>query len=394
MDEILLLVHRIPYPPNKGDKIRSFHILQRLARRYRVHLGSFVDDPADWCHAGALKPYVDQLQLRPLRPRWAKLCGLTGLLTGDPLTVPYYRDRQMQAWVDRIVAERSLKGALVFSSGMAQYLASHPTVPAVVDFVDVDSAKWHSYGAARHGPAGWIYRREGRMLEAYEIAVARRAQTALFVTPDETALFSRIAQGVPIDLRTLENGVDRDYFSLDGEYPNPYPEGIEPLVFTGAMDYWPNVDAVVWFAREVFQPLFVRRPQARFYVVGSRPARAVQALAGQPGVAVTGTVADIRPYLAHCRAAVAPLRIARGVQNKVLEAMAMAKPVIASPQAMEGIGGDGGLEVAVAEAAGRWIEILEKLENLPTVAHRNRGMIEERYDWEVNLAMLDHLWDG
>ncbi|NJD06807.1 MAG: TIGR03087 family PEP-CTERM/XrtA system glycosyltransferase, partial [Methylococcaceae bacterium] len=295
VDELLFLVHRIPYPPNKGDKIRSFHLLKRLARRCRVHLGCFVDDPADWRHAEALKPYVDQVLLRPLRPLWAKLRSLSGLMTGDPLTVPFYRDRVMQSWVDRLVAERPLNGALVFSSAMAQYLASHPALPTVVDFVDVDSAKWRAYGAARPGPGGWIYRREGRLLEAYEIATAKRARAALFVTPQETALFRRLAGESALNLATLENGVDADYFSPDGDYPDPYPAGIEPLVFTGVMDYWPNVDAVEWFAREVFPALQRKRPQLWFYVVGARPARSVEALGRQPGISVTGTVADVRP---------------------------------------------------------------------------------------------------
>lgn len=394
MDEILLLVHRIPYPPNKGDKIRSFHILKRLARCYRVHLASFVDDPADWRHADDLKPYVDRCLLRPLRPAWSKLRSLTGLLAGEPLTVPYYRDRKLQDWVDRLVSERPLKGALVFSSGMAGYLEHHPALPTVVDFVDVDSAKWEDYAAGRGWPANWIYRREGRLLREYETAVARRARASLLVSPEETQLFRRRAGDVALDLRTLENGVDRDYFSPLRAYRNPYPAGIEPLVFTGAMDYWPNVDAVEWFAEAVFGPLLRRRPRLRFYVVGSRPTQTVQALGGRPGITVTGAVADVRPYLAHCRAAVAPLRIARGVQNKVLEAMAMAKALVVSAQALEGIGSAEGLDVCVAEGAEHWIETLEKLENLPTVAHRNRGMIEARYDWEANLALLDHLWDG
>ena len=394
MDEILFLVHRIPYPPNKGDKIRSYHVLKHLARRFRVHLGSFIDDPADWAHAEALRPLVDRLELRPLAPPLAKLRSLVGLATNEPLSLPYYRDRQLQDWVDRLVAGVSLKGALAFSSPMAQYLERHPQLPAVVDFVDVDSAKWYSYAAGCRGPARWVYRREGERLLAYERRVAASAKSALFVSAEEAALFRSLAGLQAATVKVMENGVDRDYFTPDRAYDNPYPEGAEPLVFTGVMDYWPNVDAVVWFAREVLPELLRRRPQVRFFVVGTRPAAAVRALAGLPGVTVTGAVADVRPYLAHCRLALAPLRIARGVQNKVLEAMAMARVVVASPQAMEGIGSSEGLDVRLADAPQDWIGLLENLEKLPTVAHRNRRMIEARYDWERNLAVLDDLWSA
>jgi len=394
VDEILFLVHRIPYPPNKGDKIRSYHVLKHLARRFRVHLGSFIDDPADWAHAEALRPLVDRLELRPLAPPLAKLRSLVGLATNEPLSLPYYRDRQLQDWVDRLVAGVSLKGALAFSSPMAQYLERHPQLPAVVDFVDVDSAKWYSYAAGCRGPARWVYRREGERLLAYERRVAASAKSALFVSAEEAALFRSLAGLQAATVKVMENGVDRDYFTPDRAYDNPYPEGAEPLVFTGVMDYWPNVDAVVWFAREVLPELLRRRPQVRFFVVGTRPAAAVRALAGLPGVTVTGAVADVRPYLAHCRLALAPLRIARGVQNKVLEAMAMARVVVASPQAMEGIGSSEGLDVRLADAPQDWIGLLENLEKLPTVAHRNRRMIEARYDWERNLAVLDDLWSA
>ncbi|MDQ2694247.1 MAG: TIGR03087 family PEP-CTERM/XrtA system glycosyltransferase, partial [Pseudomonadota bacterium] len=338
MDELLFLTHRLPYPPNKGDKIRSWHWLRHLSGRYRVHLGTFIDDPADWRYADAVRRCCGETCLVPLHPRRARLRSLTGLLRGEALTLAYYRSAALQGWIDGLLERTAVDRVLVFSSAMAQFVQGprYRRLRRIVDFVDVDSAKWSQYALTRPWPMSAVYRREAGALLRFERMTAAAAAASVFVSAEEAALFRQLAPEAAATL-AIANGVDTDYFDPQRDYPDPYPAAAPVLAFTGAMDYWPNVDAVCWFAGAVLPLVRQALPQAQFYVVGARPAAAVRRLAARPGVTVTGAVADVRPYLAHAGAAVAPLRIARGVQNKVLEAMAMARPVLATRAAMDGI---------------------------------------------------------
>jgi sugar transferase (PEP-CTERM/EpsH1 system associated) len=394
MQELLYLVHRIPYPPNKGDKIRSFHILRHLSRHFRVHLGAFVDDPDDWRYKSELEKYCGEICLLPLTPWRSKLKSLQGLLTGEALSLPYYSDARMRAWVKGVIAERPLCGAMAFSSAMAQYLEDFDALKRVIDFVDVDSDKWRQYAARKPWPANWVYAREGRELLVHDRRIAARFDLSLLVSQEEAALFRRLAPESAEKIEAMENGVDEEYFDGGSDYPNPYPDNVEALTFTGAMDYWANVDAVDWFASEVFPLVSRDRPQARFYIVGARPAQAVLELGRREGITVTGAVPDIRPYLAHARLAVAPLRIARGVQNKVLEAMAMGRHIVSSSPAIEGIERVGQLDLAIADAAEDWKHaIMTVLDGgLPKRSARNRAFVLERYGWSRNLRNLDGLW--
>src|SRR5262249_13933678 len=228
---------------------------------------------------------------------------------------------------------------------------------------DLDSDKWSQYSRRMHGPFRWLYRREAEKLFEYERRCAKVFDASFFVSEAEASLFTAKAPEASGRVSVVENGVDTDYFSPQGRYSNPYAADEAALVFTGAMDYWANVDAVTWFSREVLPRVRSGFPAACFYIVGTRPARAVRDLARLPGVRVTGAVPDVRPYLAHARVAVAPLRIARGVQNKVLEAMAMARPLVASPQAVDGIRPCAELLEWTADAPDAYARLLLKLLN-------------------------------
>lgn len=394
VEELLYLTHRVPFPPNKGDKIRSFHLLKHLSRHYRVHLGTFVDDEADWQHVDSVKSFCAESHFARLAPSAARLRSLSGLLTGQALTLPYYRNAGLQQWVNDILANHPVKRILVFSSAMAQYVRNADDARRVIDFVDVDSDKWQQYAATKRWPLSWLFRREAELLLGYEREIAQEFDASLFVSREEAELFKQFAPESAKKTGYFSNGVDTDYFSPEREYPNPYADGEQVLVFTGAMDYWPNVDAVSWFAAEIFPAIHAALPQTRFFIVGSRPTPAVCELARLPGVTVTGTVADVRPYLAHARIAVAPLRIARGLQNKVLEAMAMAKTVVASPQAAEGIQAAPGKELHVAANAGEFGQqtlalLAVKASNQTGNAARARILAD--YDWGSCLARVDAL---
>ncbi len=397
MAEILFLAHRIPYPPDKGDKIRSWNILRHLAERHVVHLGCFIDDPDDFAHVDRLRALCGDCRFISLAPRMARLMALRGLVTGEALSLTYYRHPALARWVDEIVARPGLGGIFLFSSPMAQYVPDTGTeMPIVMDFVDVDSDKWAQYARTKPWPLSALYRREARRLLDFERQVAARATCSLFVSPAEAALFRRLAPDSADRIGHLNNGVNGDYFSPDHDYPDPYDGAREVIVFTGAMDYWANVDAVVWFARSAWPDIRTARTQAQFWIVGARPAPQVEALAALDGVTVTGRVADVRPYLAHARVSVAPLRIARGVQNKVLEAMAMARPVVASPAAVEGIEAEPGHELTVAEAASDFAAaVIRYLEHEDAeIGARARARIAASYRWDENLRLLDRYFAG
>ncbi len=391
MEDLLLLIHRIPYPPNKGDKIRSYHLLKHLAQHYRVHLGTFVDDADDWQHVPHVQKMCASSHFAPLNPKLARVRSLGALLANRSLSLDYYRSRQLQNWVDGAMKQQKIDRVLIFSSAMAQYAEAYPDARRVVDFCDVDSDKWRQYAEKKSWPMNWLYRHEARQLLAYERHVARECDASLFVSAPEADLFKELAPESVAKIGFFNNGVDTDYFSPARSYASPYPAGERAVVFTGAMDYWPNIDAVQWFAAEVFPQLRARFADVRFYIVGARPAAAVQALAQLPGVVVTGTVPDVRPYIAHAQVAVAPLRIARGIQNKVLEAMAMATPVVVSPQALEGIEAIPGTDLLLAEDAAGFVATVSALLTVTDAAIGRvaRAKVEQLYSWPSNLARIE-----
>jgi len=397
---LLLLVHRIPFPPNKGDKIRSYHLLRHLAARHEVCLGAFVDDPQDWQYEADVARLCKRVKLVGLDPRKRKLASLAGLLTGDALSVPYYRSAAMQRWVDDTVAAEGIEQAVVFSSTMAQFVSGpkHAGLRRVADLCDVDSDKWRQYAEGKRPPMSWVYAREARALLAWERQVAREFDATLFVTQAEADLFKRLAPESAARVGHFDNGVDTEYFDPDQAFESPYSEG-EPgtgsgaapiAVFTGAMDYWANADAVKWFADAVWPRIRAAAPAARFFIVGSKPGPEVRALAARPGIHVTGRVPDVRPYLAHADLAVAPLRIARGTQNKVLEALAMARPVVCTPAAAAGLSVPAGEAFRIEEDPASQADAV-----LALFGHganrQGREQVIRGYSWEANLAAVDAL---
>jgi len=395
-EALIFLVHRIPYPPNKGDKIRSFHLLRHLARRYRVHLGAFADDPADLEHAATLSRWCTDVHIETIHPRLARVRALTGLLSGEALSIPYYRSPAMRQWLERTVAATKPRTFVAFSAAMAQYADSMPPgVRRILDMVDVDSEKWRAYGATRHGPAGWIYRREGERLLAWERTAAATFDATVLVSPAERDLFLQRAPEAAERVVAISNGVDTGYFTPEHPHANPYARDVLPIVFTGAMDYWPNGDAVTWFVDEVLPRVRETCPEARFHVVGTRPTPAVRALESRPGVQVVGAVPDVRPWLAHARVVVAPLRLARGIQNKVLEGLAMDRPVVATSAALDGLELDGRYPLradSAVEFAARTRTVLAAPRIEP--AWRMRRWVTEGYGWDARLAPFDRLLDA
>ncbi len=397
MEPILFLTHRIPFPPNKGDKVRSFHLLKFLAQRFRVHLGTFVDDASDRQYVSRLDEYCASSKVVEIHPALARIKSLTGFWTGEALTLSYYRDAALAAWVRDTVARHRIRSALVFSSAMAQYIADIEGLRTVVDFVDVDSAKWEQYGRTRPWPLSAVYEREGDRLLSFERSVAKKTDASVFVTRGEADLFRKLAPESASRVSHAANGVDTDFFSPASQLANPFPDDEEPIVFTGAMDYWPNIDAVCWFAQEVLPTIVSSRPNVRFYVVGMQPSPAVLELAKDARIIVTGRVDDVRPYLQHARVVVAPVRVARGIQNKVLEAMAMGRPVVVSAAASAALSGEPGKDFEVAADAplfaAKTLDLMD-IERGRRIGAAGRARVVADYDWAVNLAPFVGLLDG
>ncbi len=397
MRDLLFLVHRIPYPPNKGDKIRSYHMLRLLSERYRVHLGTFIDDEDDWRHVPELRKRCADVCVVRLNPTRQRLLSLRGLLRGEPLSVPYYGSALLETWVRRKVYDEGITRMLFFSSPMAQFAPSNGVaLHKVVDFVDVDSEKWRQYSERHSWPLSWLYRREGKRLLDFERAVASSADASVFVTRAEAELFQRRARLNEGNILAIGNGCDTTFFSASRPYERPYGVQGPVMVFTGMMDYWANEDAVTWFARECFPRIRETHGDSRFFIVGARPSRAVSGLASMAGVEVTGAVEDVRPYLAHADVAVAPLRVARGIQNKVLEAMAMGLPVAATSAALEGLdlpkelrrGGDTAMDLSESVIA-----LLSSREERRTQGARGRAWVQEEHDWTRTLGPVLDLID-
>jgi polysaccharide biosynthesis protein PslH len=382
--EILYLVHRMPYPPDKGDKVRSYHLLKHLVQRHRVHLGTFIDDPADAAHLPALRKLCASVHAVPLHPRRSRLA------TGEALTLPYYRSASLQTWVRE--RAHAVDAALVFSSCMAQYTRELPTGRVLLDMVDVDSAKWAEYAPRHRWPLSWLYAREARTLLAWERQAAAAARHTFLATDKEAELLRGLAPESAARISGMDNGVDATFFAPAADRSSPFRAGEQAIIFTGAMDYWPNVDAVSWFAREVLPLLHRQHAGLRFFIVGRSPAPAVQALAG-PHVVVTGTVPDVRPYLQHATVVVAPLRLARGIQNKVLEAMAMARPVVAAEACATALQAQAGHELLVAREASDFAERVRSLLDDPgraaTIGAAGRQRVLASYDWAAHLRQLD-----
>lgn len=395
MKNILYLAHRIPYPPNKGDKIRSYHLLKYLSERFRVHLGCFIDDPADRQYMRTVAALCASSCFVNRSPLKGRLNSLAGLASKEALSVTYYRDRRLLRWVKCLLTSNTISHALVFSSQMAQYLAvpEATSLYKLIDFVDVDSEKWNQYATSKRSPLSFLYRREARRLLDYEREVVQRFDAATFISAAEAALFCK---RVPMASNTsfFSNGVDADYFSPLRTYINPYSGDSPVVVFIGAMDYWPNIEAAQWFAQRVLPSLRILLPGTSFSIVGARPAPGAVALKRLPGVTVVGAVPDVRPYLAHAALALAPLRIGRGVQNKVLEAMSMQKTVLASPAALEGICAEPGKEVLLARDESEFVHMALHALNGNTGASLGfaaRQRILRDYGWSENLTRLSTL---
>ena len=392
-----MLSHRIPFPPNKGDKIRAFHVLAHLVRRHDVRLACLVDDAHDMAHVPALRRIAADVAVERIDGPLRRVGSLRALWPPRSITVTHFHVPGLQRRIDDWLDEAPCDGVLCSSAAMAEYVfrSRHREgrlreAVCAMDLIDVDSFKWAQYADGAPPWSAWLYRHEARRLGEYERRIVEAFDRVFLVSTAEARL---LGGGAPSGrIGAFGNGVDLAHFVPRHQAPDAAPL----LVFTGVMDYPPNVEAVDWFARSVLPIVRAACPEARFAIVGSRPSAAVRRLGALPGVTVTGFVDDVRDWLARAALCVAPLRIARGVQNKVLEAMAMGRAVVATPQAHEGIDAVPGRELLVADGVGPFADavlgLLRERERAAAIGMAARACVERRYRWDTNLAVLDEVF--
>lgn len=327
---------------------------------------------------------------------YAKIASLRGLLTGEALSVVFYRDRGLQNWVRDVVRTIKPDIIVVCSSNMAPYILDLPETRSairLIDLIDVDSEKWRSYAEVASFPMRQVYRREWRRVAELEARIVRECDWSTFVSEAEADVFRKEQVRYSDRIRAVSNGVDLDYFDPAHAFEPPYPLDKPNFVFTGTMDYPPNVDAVVWFSQEILPLIRQTMPAAQFHIVGASPSPKVRALTSIGGVFVTGRVADVRAYVAHADASVAPMRIARGIQNKVLEAMAMGRPTVVTSDALEGIHAKPGQELLLADTAADFAHACLSAAGLSgeSLGAAARRRVEQDYAWPALLEQFDRL---
>jgi sugar transferase (PEP-CTERM/EpsH1 system associated) len=394
---ILFLSHRIPYPPDKGDKIRAYHEMSGLVKHgHEVHVLAFADDAADLRYETALRQLCASAQVVRLGPARARWRAIRRLFTGTPLSVGYFESSAMRGLVRDRLGLLTPDAVVVFSSTMAQYVPPEMTKHTIVDLVDVDSEKWRAYASGSRSPLSWLHRIEASRLRRYEEGILERFERTVVTTDRERDLLSPVRTGATVRrLHVLSNGVDLEYFqpglgALVGRLPDDelvrFPLPIVPLlVFTGAMDYRPNVEGVCEFVETVFPLVRAAEPAAELMIVGRNPTGAVRRLGAVEGVTVTGAVADVRPYLAAARVAVVPLRIARGIQNKVLEALASGCAVVATPESVAGLKLEPGTHALVASSpddlARAIVAVIRDEPLRRRLQAAGRAFVEQRHQW-------------
>jgi len=386
--KIFFICQRVPFPPDRGDKITTYNEMKHLSASHEVHVFCLADGEKDLENVAGALGFARAVTAVPVTHWGTRLRALLALFTGKPLTVAMLRQAKLHSAVAQTFAEVKPDLIFVYSSNTAQYAAPFAGVPRIMQFADLDSLKWRRYAERAKAPMRWIYALEARRLLAYEKKIARSFSHSLLCTDAEVRDFEAVVPGAPVS--TVGNGVDLDYFRSGGVAKVP-----GAIVFTGLMDYLPNVDAVVWFCDAILPRVQARIPSATFVICGNRPSAEVQRLAARPGVTVTGWVADVRPYLDAAEVFVAPLRIARGIQNKVIEALAMGLPVVSSTAAMNGTVIREGEGIVASDDAGVFaqhvVRLLSDDDLRADLARRARLAVERDYTWAAQMVLLDRV---
>ncbi len=390
--KILYLAHRIPYPPDKGDKIRAYHEIKFFAGRHSVDVCCLMDDTEDKKFIAPLSKICRNLEVVYIPARLKKLLSLRSVFyPRKTCTELYFYSRKLQDKINNLIKKNSYDLIFVYCSSMMAYVDNHiKSIPAVIDFVDIDSDKWLQYAKYASLPLNMLYSLEGRKLARLERSILRKVKASFLVTERESEFFAEFEGGDRVF--AVPNGIDFSFFNADKVASVRELEKERYISFTGAMDYFPNEDGVLYFCQNILPLIWRKIPDLKFYIIGRNPTVAVEKLADDKRIVVTGSVDDVRPYLKHSQLAAIPLRMARGIQNKILEAMAMGLPVVTTSNAFEGLALDPGRDLIVHDQPHKFadavVELLSDTQAREELVDNARKVLVEKYDWSRNLTIM------
>jgi sugar transferase (PEP-CTERM/EpsH1 system associated) len=386
--KILYVCHRVPYPPQRGGKIRPFNMISHFSKRHEVTVASLARSQQELDAANGLRAHCKNLICERVTPFGAYGRMLSRAPTTIPFSMGYFYSPTLDRRIRELLSQERFDLIFVHCSSVAQYVARVTDVPKILDFGDMDSQKWLIYGQVRAFPISLVYHLEGRKLEREERRLSPRFDLNTCTTREELATLRAFGTGVDSDW--FPNGVDHGYFAPSGE---PYDPDL--ISFVGRMDYYPNQEAMVRFCRDTLPLIRRERPSAKLSIIGANPSSQIKQLASIPGVTVTGSVPDVRPYVTRSAVNVAPLRIARGTQNKILESMAMGVPVVTSEVAARGVDAVPGQHLLCAttpaEECRAVVELLENRQRREELAAMARARVLSHHDWRASMLRLDSI---
>jgi len=388
---ILYLCHRFPFPPARGGKIRPFNMIRHLsARGHRVTVCSLARSLEEAKAGGGIASHCARFEMATVWNPVQTLRMVARLPTPVPSSMGFFYSRDLARRVRHLLGSEGFDLIFVHCSSMAQYVEHVRGIPKILDFGDMDSQKWLDYARYKPFPLSLGYRLEGVKLAAAERRLAARFDLCTATTRAEWETLE--SYGTARATGWFPNGVDAEFFKPDGGDYDP-----DTLSFIGRMDYYPNQECMFRFCREAWPLIRAERPGARFFIVGADPSPAVKGLGNLPGVTVTGSVPDVRPYVLRSAAMVAPLNIARGTQNKILEAMAMGVPVVTSRVAAGGVDAEDGLHFRIADTspdiARACLDLMKDPQERDRLAREGRARMLSHHDWRASMVRLDAILD-
>src|SRR5215468_1511226 len=387
--KMLFACHRFPFPPNRGGKIRPFNMIRHLSQKHEVIVASVAHTQEELEEGTGLKEHCAEIyaEVVPEKTRW--LQAVKALPTATPSSLAYFASSRLCQRINEAAQRISFDVVIVHCAFAAQYGLGVSAKFRLMDFGDLDSGKWLDYSKWHSFPLSWGYYLEGSKLRRYEKQIAAAFDYCTLTTHGELEEFTKLKVDRPHNV--IPNGVDGSYF-----HPNGGPARAKPVVvFLGRMDYYPNIDAVLYFTESVFPTIRAAVPSVEFRIIGSNPTPAVERLRKIPGVVVTGHVPDVRPFLKDASVSVAPLRMARGTQNKILESMSMGLPVVATPEAAKGIQANAEEHILVAGTparfAGKVVEVLMNPQLRLSFANAGREQVNRAHVWSRSMELLDNI---
>ena len=386
--KILYVCHRFPFPPKRGGKIRPFNMIKHLSARHEVTVASLVRSQTEANEGAGIAPHCARYEMGRVSNPVQTLRMVARLPTSTPSSFGFFYSPALAKRIQTLLATERFDLIFVHCSSVASYVSQVSDIPKILDFGDMDSQKWLEYARYKPFPLSIGYWLEGRKLQREEMRLARNFDVCTATTRAEWETLQSYGTGVATDW--FPNGVDADYFA-----PTDVAYDADTISFIGRMDYYPNQECMFEFCRATLPLLKQKRPGIKLLIVGADPTPAVRRLAEIPGVTVTGSVPDVRPFIRRSAAMVAPLNIARGTQNKILEAMAMGVPVISSRIAAAGVDAVAEEHLLVgstaAEYANAILRILDNPQERARLAHAGRERMLSHHAWPRSMQRLDRI---